>query len=159
VPLPAAPEEAAEVGARAFARRREASPDCPPQLDGVSVLVVEDEPDSREMLEVVLRHCGAEVVACGTAADALDALARGKPDLILSDIGLPGEDGYELIRKVRAGDGGDIPAVALTAYARVEDRMRALSEGFQMYIAKPVEPGELVRTLEELLGRDGGGDS
>jgi PAS domain S-box-containing protein len=128
--------------------------DCPPTLAGIRVLVVDDEPDTREVLSMVLGECGVEVRGAGTAAEALAVLEGWQPDVLVSDIGMPGEDGYELIQKIRAlpqERGGRIPAVALTAYARLEDRMQALSAGFQMHVAKPVEPAELVMVIHSLL--------
>ena len=121
-----------------------------PELKGVSVLIVDDEPETRELLVEVLSRCGAEVRASSSAHDALEALQSWKADVLVSDIGMPGEDGYDLIRKVRQMDpdhGGCIPAVALTAYARGEDRIRALSAGFQMHVSKPVEPVELAAVV------------
>jgi signal transduction histidine kinase/ActR/RegA family two-component response regulator len=129
---------------------------CPPGLAGLRVLVVDDEMDARDLLAMVLESCGARVTTVGTAGEALDALKRLKPDILISDIEMPGEDGYSLIAKIRAllpEDGGRIPALALTAHARLEDRMRALSGGFQMHVAKPVEPAELVVVLASLAGR------
>jgi len=125
-------------------------------LDGVRVLVVEDETDTRELLAVALQQCGAQVVAFGTVAEALLELDRSLPDVLLSDIGVPGEDGYSFLRKVRARGaekGGDLPAAALTAYARVEDRRRALEAGFQTHLAKPIDPSELVAAVAALAGR------
>jgi PAS domain S-box-containing protein len=130
--------------------------DCPPELSGLRVLVVEDDADSRELLIAVLRQCEAEVMAVSRAADALDALDSWRPDVLVSDIEMPDEDGYTLIRKVRARPaerGGQIPAAALTAYARSEDRMRALVAGFQIHVPKPVEPAELVTVVASLAGR------
>jgi signal transduction histidine kinase len=121
-----------------------------PELKGVSVLIVDDELETRELLVEVLSRCGAEVRASSSAHDALEALQSWKADVLISDIGMPGEDGYDLIRKVRKMDadhGGCIPAVALTAYARGEDRIRALSAGFQMHVSKPVEPVELAAVV------------
>jgi signal transduction histidine kinase len=121
-----------------------------PELKGVSVLIVDDEPETRDLLVEVLSRCGAEVRASSSAHDALEALQSWKADVLVSDIGMPGEDGYDLIRKVRTMDadhGGCIPAVALTAYARGEDRIRALSAGFQMHVSKPVEPVELAAVV------------
>lgn len=126
------------------------------RLAGVRVLVVEDEPDSLEMLVMLLGRTGAEVRGSATAERALAILDEWRPDVIVSDISMPGTDGYELIRKVRARGsdrGGATPAVALTAFSRVEDRLRALSEGFQMHVPKPVEPDELVAVLASLLRR------
>jgi PAS domain S-box-containing protein len=128
-------------------------------LEGLRVLVVEDEPDAREMLLFILGQCGADVFAVGSASEAIKALEEGEPvDVLVSDIEMPGEDGYSLLRKVRmleADRGGKIPAAALTAYARAEDRMRALSAGFQIHVPKPVEPAELVAVVASLAGRTG----
>ncbi|HUQ33700.1 MAG TPA: response regulator [Pyrinomonadaceae bacterium] len=126
-----------------------------PTLDGLRVLVVEDEPDTRIFIETVLAKCGAEVRSCESAAEALEEFRQWRPDFIVSDIGLPGEDGYSLIKKVRAVDerAGQVPAIALTAYATPEDRVRVLSAGFQMHIAKPVEPEELVTVIANLAER------
>ena len=132
--------------------------DRAPALQGLHVLVVDDEPETRDLLVTVLSRCGAEVRSSASAQDALDALKAWHVDVLVSDIGMPGEDGYDLIRKVRAMDpacGGRIPAVALTAYARVEDRLRALSAGFQMHVAKPVEPLELATVVASFAWRRG----
>ncbi|RPH54150.1 response regulator, partial [bacterium] len=130
----------------------------PVLLEGVRVLVVEDEVDTRDLLVTALEQCGAAVTAVATSPEALDAFeASGTvPDVLVSDIGLPGEDGYELLRKVRSlatGRGGDVPAAALTAFARAEDRLRALEAGFQTHLAKPIDPSELVATVARLAGR------
>jgi CheY-like chemotaxis protein len=128
--------------------------ECPSTLAGVRVLVVDDEPDTREMLAMVLGECDAEVLGVGSAAEAIDAIDAWSPDVLISDIGMPWEDGYGLIERVRKRPpeaGGRIPAVALTAFARLEDRMRALAAGFQMHVAKPVEPAELVMVVHSLL--------
>ena len=130
--------------------------ECPDRLDGLRVLAVDDEPDTREMLKVGLGQCGAKVTAVGSAREALEAIAEAVPDLLISDIGMPDEDGYELIRRVRAlpaEAGGKIPAIALTAYARVEDRMQALRSGYQMHVPKPVELAELVAVAASLVQR------
>ena len=130
--------------------------DCPERLDGLKVLVVDDEVDTREVLKVGVGQCGAEVVTAGSAGEALATLEELRPDLLVSDIAMPGEDGYDLIRKVRAlpaGRGGKTPAIALTAYARTEDRLRALRAGYQMHISKPVELAELVAVMASLIGR------
>jgi CheY-like chemotaxis protein len=127
--------------------------DCPPSLAGIKVLAVDDEPDTRVLLTMVLEQCGAEVRTCASAAEALAALEDYKPDVLVSDIGMPGEDGYDLIRKVRsleAGHGSRIPAVALTAYARTEDRLQALRAGYNMHVPKPVEPAELAVVIASL---------
>ncbi len=130
--------------------------ECPDRLDGLKVLAVDDEPDTRELLKVGLGQCGAEVIAVGSAAEALEAIEAAVPDLLISDIGMPGEDGYALIRRVRelpAEGGGKVPAIALTAYARVEDRMQALRAGYQMHVPKPVELAELVAVAASLVQR------
>jgi PAS domain S-box-containing protein len=129
-----------------------------PRLDGLRVLVVDDEPDTLEMLETILKQTGAIVSTSSNAVDALENLIRLRPDVLISDIGMPGEDGYSLIRKVRSlslEQGGRTPAVALTAYARFEDRMRALSSGYQMHISKPPELAELAVVIANLAGRIG----
>ncbi|HEY0081308.1 MAG TPA: ATP-binding protein [Pyrinomonadaceae bacterium] len=134
--------------------------DCPPSLKGLHVLVVDDEPDTRLLLRTVLEQCGSEVTTAGSAAEALAAFTRSKPDVLVSDIGMPDEDGYELIVKLRAAEAaqaeGRIPAIALTAYARVEDRVRALNAGFQVHVPKPIEPVELLAVVASLTGRTGG---
>jgi signal transduction histidine kinase/ActR/RegA family two-component response regulator len=145
---------------RVHPKASDASPslDCPEKLDGLKVLVVDDEADTRELLRVVLGRCGAEVTTAASAVEALDLIERLRPDVLISDIGMAGEDGYELIRKVRAlpaESGGRIPAVALTAYARTEDRLRVLRSGYQMHIPKPVELTELVAIVANLAGRAG----
>jgi signal transduction histidine kinase/CheY-like chemotaxis protein len=134
------------------------SPDCPEKLDGLKVLVVDDEANTRELLSVVLTRCGAIVTTAGNVREALSSIESSRPDVLISDIGMPGGDGYELIRKVRAltaEQGGKIPAVALTAYARTEDRLRVLRSGYQMHIPKPVELTELVAVVANLSGRAG----
>jgi CheY-like chemotaxis protein len=125
-------------------------------LAGVRVLVVDDDEDAREMIRLTLERCGAEARVAVSVVEALRVLDEWRPDVIVSDIGMPEEDGYDLIRRVRArdaGSGGRIPAVALTAYAREEDRQRALEAGYQMHVAKPVEPLELTSALASVTGR------
>ncbi len=122
-------------------------------LDGVKVLMVDDEQDARELVRRVLERCGAEVETAASAKDALELIPHLRPDVLVSDIGMPEHDGYELIRNVRSlgvESGGAVPAVALTAYARVEDRLRALRSGYQTHITKPIEASELVATIESL---------
>ena len=137
--------------------------DGKPNLGGVRILVVDDEPDTLDTLRAVLEQAGAEVRSAGSAHEALVTLDQWHADVLLCDIGMPQEDGYSLIRKVRAltpERGGYIPAVALTAYARVEDRLKVLSSGFQMHVPKPVEPAELVAimaTMKEWAGRSSEG--
>jgi CheY-like chemotaxis protein len=117
------------------------------------VLVVDDEPDARDLLRQILESCGAEVRDAGSARQGLDLLATWIPDVIVSDIGMPGEDGYAFIRRVReldAGNGARIPAIALSAYARSEDRVRALKAGYQMHVPKPVDPLEFTLVVTGL---------
>jgi CheY-like chemotaxis protein/two-component sensor histidine kinase len=130
--------------------------ECPDRLDGLRVLVVDDEPDTRELLKVGIGHCGAEVMVAGSADEALEVMSKAVPDVLISDIGMPGEDGYDLIRRVRtlrAEDGGRVPAIALTAYARTEDRLQALRAGYQMHVPKPVELAELIAVAASLVRR------
>lgn len=118
----------------------------PADLQGVRVLVVDDEPDSNAAVQAVLVRCGAEVRVAASAQQALEIFGRWRPDVLVSDIGMPGEDGYSLIAKVRGRApeaGGDVPALAVTAYARGEDGVRTLAAGFQAHLAKPIEPSEL----------------
>jgi PAS domain S-box-containing protein len=125
----------------------------PVPLTGLRVLVVDDEPDIREVLTVVLEQYGAEVTAVGSAGEAIAALARKVPDVLVSDIGMPVEDGYTLIRKVKDLEmelGGEIPALALTAYAREEERLRAIAAGFHAHVAKPVESVQLAEAIASL---------
>jgi PAS domain S-box-containing protein len=131
---------------------------CPPELEGLHLLVVDDEADTRELLRALLEGCQARVILAASAQEGLEVLQREPVDLLVSDIGMPGEDGYSFIRRVRAlpqGKGGRLPAIALTAYARVEDRTRALLSGFQSHVPKPVEPLELLAVLASLSGRSG----
>jgi signal transduction histidine kinase/ActR/RegA family two-component response regulator len=133
------------------AERRDLAP--PEVLAGLSVLVVDDEEDVRDLLRIVLESAGMTVHAAGSARDALDELETTRVDLIISDIGMPDEDGYSFIRSVRAlpaTDKAGIPAIALTAFARNEDRTRALLEGFNVHMTKPVEPAELLLSLADL---------
>lgn len=125
-------------------------------LDGLRILVVDDELDSRELITAILTRCGSEVRCSESAAEALQACRDWKPDLLVSDIGMPMEDGYSLIqklRKMRSKWAREMPAVALTAYATVEDRARALDAGFQVHLAKPIEPEALVRLIAGAAGR------
>jgi signal transduction histidine kinase/CheY-like chemotaxis protein len=132
--------------------------DAHPSLEGLRILVVDDEADARDMLRAVLELCGAEVTTAESAEAALEIIGRSRPDVLISDIGMPLEDGYSFIAKVRATEAGQderIPAIALTAYARVEDRVRALNAGFQVHVPKPIEPVELVAVVASLTGRTG----
>jgi CheY-like chemotaxis protein/anti-sigma regulatory factor (Ser/Thr protein kinase) len=157
--LPVAPVYQATVeGARVHPAARDTLPsfDCADRLDGLKVLVVDDEPDTRELLQAGLGRCGAVVMVVGSAAEALATMQTATPDLLISDIGMPDIDGYELIRRVRALPDervGRVPAIALTAYARVEDRMQALRAGYQMHVPKPVEMAELIAVAASLVQR------
>jgi CheY-like chemotaxis protein/two-component sensor histidine kinase len=125
-------------------------------LSGVHVLVLEDHEDTRAMLVSILAGCGAEVVLAATVAEAMARLRSAVPSVIVSDIEMPGENGYDFIRRLRAlpaDQGGGVPAVALTAYARGEDRRRALAAGFQLHAAKPIDPAELVTIVANLASR------
>ena len=132
----------------------DAAPTLPSiELSGVRVLVVDDEPDARALIKRVLEMSSATVITALTAAEGLEALRNERPHVLLSDIGMPGEDGYSLLKKVRElppSEGGSIPAAALTAFARSEDRRRALLAGFQLHVPKPVEPPELLAVVANL---------
>lgn len=125
-------------------------------LSGIRVLVVDDESDARQLVRRVLEDCGAEVTLADSVEEAIGLVERIRPDILVSDIGMPDEDGYDLIRKVRSRVAAKaLPAVALTAFARSEDRKRALLAGFQTHIAKPVDPSELVAVVASLVERTG----
>ena len=126
------------------------------RLDGLKILVVDDEADTRELLKQGLEYCGAKVKVVGTAAEAVDGLVTFVPDILISDIGMPEVDGYDLIRQIRglpANRGRKIPAIALTAYTRVEDRLQALRAGYDMHVPKPVELAELVAVAASVARR------
>lgn len=130
--------------------------DCSDRLDGLRILVVDDEADTRELLKEGLQYCGANVSVAGSAAEAIDALTTTSPDVLISDIGMPGVDGYDLIRQVRGlprERGGKIPAIALTAYTRTEDRLQSLRAGYDMHVPKPVELAELVAVAATVVRR------
>jgi len=125
----------------------------PSSLSGLRVLVVDDEFDARSLLTTMLERCGAQVIAVGSAREGVESVESWKPDVLIADIGMPVEDGYGLIKKIRAlpkERGGQTPALALTAYARTEDRVRALSEGYQVHLAKPVDRFELAAVVTTL---------
>ena len=146
------------TGSRVHPAARDLLPpnDCTDRLDGLTVLVVDDEADTRELLKQGLEYCGANVKVVGSAAEAVDALILSVPDILISDIGMPGIDGYDLIRQIRglpSERGGKVPAVALTAYTRVEDRLHALRAGYDMHVPKPVELAELVAVAASVVRR------
>lgn len=133
-------------------------PQSLPSLQGIKTLIVDDEADAVSLLERILAGAGATVLKATSSAEGFEAFSTHRPDVLLSDIGMPGEDGYGLIRRVRQlpiEAGGQTPAVALTAFARPEDRARAMLAGFQMHVSKPVEPAELVAVVANLAGRLG----
>jgi CheY-like chemotaxis protein len=155
IKVPLAPVHAVRSAARVSSVPPEAVT-FPAELDGLKVLVLDDEQDARDLMQTVLEQGRAVVTLASTVAEALESIRRQTPDVIVSDIGMPDEDGYSFIRKLRAlprDEGGRIPAIALTAYARAEDRRKALGAGFQNHAAKPIEPQELVLVIANLVGR------
>jgi CheY-like chemotaxis protein/anti-sigma regulatory factor (Ser/Thr protein kinase) len=123
-------------------------------LSGVKVLVVDDEPDARDLIKRILSDCNATVTVADSARAALDALRAAPPDVLVSDLGMPDMDGFGLlaeVRKLGPAAGGNVPAVALTAFARSEDRLRALEAGFAAHISKPVEPSQLIATVANMV--------
>jgi CheY-like chemotaxis protein len=144
----------AEERKREVERRRSRSGAI--RLDGVHILLVEDDDDSRKLLGTMLKRHGARVTSTKSAAEALNVFSDKAPDLMISDIGMPDEDGYELMRKIRARpaeQGGLTPAIALTGYASRKDRERALDAGYQQHMAKPVEQAEMIAAIAALIGR------
>jgi CheY-like chemotaxis protein len=126
------------------------------RLDDLRIVVVDDDADGRTLTTLVLTQARASVRAVASAVEALHLLEVERPDVLVSDIGLPDEDGYSLIRRVRrheAEQGGFLPAIALTGYARAEDRIRALAAGFQAHVVKPLAPAELIAVIAEVTGR------
>ena len=126
-------------------------------LSGLKILFVDDEPDARGLVKRLLEECGAEVTLAENAAQALAAASECEPDVIISDIGMPEVDGYEFLRKLRMKNdaAAKAPAIALTAFARSEDRTRALRAGYINHVAKPIEPSELLATIAVVAGRVG----
>ncbi|MEO8275685.1 MAG: ATP-binding protein [Thermoanaerobaculia bacterium] len=125
-------------------------------LSGTKVVAVDDDQDARELIRRVLSECAAEVFTAASAEEALRLIEAEHPDVLVSDIGMPEIDGYELLRRVRllgSERGGDVPVIALTAFARSEDRTRALHAGFRVHVSKPIEPSELVATVASVSGR------
>ena len=160
VMLPIAPVyQVDSSGSRVHPAARELLPanDITDRLDDLTILVVDDEADTRELLKQGLEYCGAKVRVAGSVAEALDQLKTALPDIVISDIGMPGSDGYDLIREVRrlpAAMGGKIAAIALTAYTRIEDRLQALRAGYDMHVPKPVELAELVAVAASVARRN-----
>jgi PAS domain S-box-containing protein len=146
--------------ARAEERRREVerrrSRKSAVRLDGVHVMLVEDDEDSRKLLGAMLNRCGARVTSTNSAAEALQVFSDALPDVLISDIGMPDEDGYQFIRKLRElppEKGGQTPAIALTGYASRKDRERALAAGYQQHMAKPIEQSDMIAAIAALVGR------
>jgi two-component system CheB/CheR fusion protein len=158
LPLARPRKESSEVGRDRLAgagKVAQSRAPLPDHLRDLRVLVVDDEPDARNLLSLTLMSYEAEVRDCASAAEALQMLDEWRPDVLVFDIGMPGEDGYELMRKVRGREperGGLIPALALTAYARAEDARRALEAGYQAHVPKPVDPDELATVVASLAG-------
>ena len=124
------------------------------ELYGLKILVVDDDLDTRELIEWVLRRVGAEVTAVGSAREALEAIEKERFQVLVSDIAMPQEDGYALLKKIRAlppERGGRIPAIALTAHSLVQDRLQSLRAGFQSHVPKPVVPEELVEVVASII--------
>jgi PAS domain S-box-containing protein len=156
---PAQPASAAPAAASGGVLAPARLPADAPDLSGVRVLVVDDGEDVREVVSVVLGQCGAEVRAVGTAGEGLEALASFAPHVLVSEVEMRGETGFSLIQKVRAlppERGGLVPAAALSAYGRTDDRVQALLAGFQIHVPKPVQPAELVAVVASLAGRTPG---
>jgi signal transduction histidine kinase/CheY-like chemotaxis protein len=158
VRLPISPVVSTTIGVSRVPATKPSEPSGQPVLEGegIQVLVVEDEPDARDLVAYVFESCGMKVRQAASAAEALRELETFSPNVIVSDIGMPEEDGYSLIRKIRTHADArtkNIPAIALTAFGRNEDRTAALVQGFNLHMAKPVEPAALVRAVAELVGR------
>jgi CheY-like chemotaxis protein len=158
VELPLAQErrdpERAEERRREIERRRSRKGAI--RLDGLHVLLVEDDDDSRKLIGTMLKRHGARVTSTKSAAEALSVFSEELPDLLISDIGMPDEDGYEFIRRLRTlppEKGGQTPAIALTGYASRKDRERALAAGYHQHMAKPVEQGDMISAIAALVGR------
>jgi CheY-like chemotaxis protein/anti-sigma regulatory factor (Ser/Thr protein kinase) len=155
VKIPLAPVRTSKAAAPASVAPAEKLT-CPPELAGLNVLVLDDERDAAELVQALLQRANAVVTLATSVKEAFASIRRNKPDVIVSDIGMPEEDGYAFIKRLRAlsrDEGGRIPAVALTAYARADDRRKALLAGFQNHAAKPVEPQELLIVIANLVGR------
>jgi CheY-like chemotaxis protein len=155
LPLPAVRMAIAPGDAGRFSRAR--VPAIPlPRLDGVRVLVLDDQPDAREAIAAVLEGCGAQVTAVASVRAALETLARRATDVVVSDIAMPVEDGYRFIDQTRSlphDAGGDVPVVALTARGGTPEEIRILEAGFDAYLSKPIEPTELAASVARLARR------
>lgn len=148
-----------ELSAGAASRPPDAHPQptSPPDLNGVRIVIVDDDPDALELMRTILTGYGAIVATAGSAVEAFDVLQQGRPDVLISDISMPDADGYALLRRVRAPDTGErgmVPAIAVTGYASAGDRQRALAAGYQLHLAKPFDGERLVSAVAQLAGRD-----
>jgi CheY-like chemotaxis protein/two-component sensor histidine kinase len=153
VTLPIAPLSTTRRSSTGLRQSRPEGLERPKHLEGLSVLVIDDEADARELVRVILEECGCRVRTCASVAEAMQALSSELPDVVLSDVGMPGEDGYDFIRQLRAlprDRGGHLPAAALTAYAGAEVRRRLLNAGYSIHLAKPIEPSELLAVVGTL---------
>jgi CheY-like chemotaxis protein len=148
LPVRLTPTELSMVGPHHLSADKITFTSCP-ELGGLRLLVIDDEPDALQMLQLIFEQCHADVRTADTVAEALAIFDEWMPNVLVSDIGMPGQNGYDLIRQIRAR-GSNIPAVALTAYARVEDRIKVLDAGFQMHVPKPIEPDELINIVVSL---------
>jgi signal transduction histidine kinase/ActR/RegA family two-component response regulator len=156
LPIPSPAQRGRVRGVAAAERPSSPEPWPLAQLDGLRVLVVDDDADSREVVREVLEQAGAEVFTAASAREALAAFSASPPDVLLSDLGMPEQDGYDLIRRVRAlgvAQGGQVPAAALTAYTQAEDRRAAVVAGYEGYLSKPIDPAELTTAVARLAGR------
>jgi signal transduction histidine kinase/ActR/RegA family two-component response regulator len=157
VKFPRSPVTATPANGRVYSQAdRSVGFEEAPDLTGIRVLIVEDDDDARVLVAKVIEGQGASVKVVSSAREALDALEKERIDVLLSDIEMPGTDGYQLIRELRlrpSQQGGNVPAAALTAYARTEDRLRALRAGFQLHLSKPVQPAELITVVASLATR------
>jgi signal transduction histidine kinase/DNA-binding response OmpR family regulator len=154
------PEAVALVDAHDLNERADNKASEVENLYGLKVLVLEDEPDTRHFITVVLEQANADVCSASSVAEALDCIKKERPDIIVSDLGMPGEDGFDFIKRLQIlerENGWKMPAIALTAFTRMEDRLRALSAGFQMHIAKPIEPAELITVVGSVSRSNGKG--
>jgi CheY-like chemotaxis protein len=130
--------------------------ECGP-LEGIRILVVDDEEDARQLIATILEQCEAVVETASNAGEAIEAARRAPPDVLISDIGMPGEDGYGLVKRLRSDKDPELkglPAVALTAYAGEDDRTRALDAGFQIHLPKPVDPEALIEAVGKLVKKE-----
>jgi signal transduction histidine kinase/DNA-binding cell septation regulator SpoVG/ActR/RegA family two-component response regulator len=153
LPVVAAPATQELKHAKISHKPAHGSFECHVRLDGVRVLVVDDDQDSLDWLSIIFKHCGAEIKTAASAMEAFKEFERQPPQVLICDIGMPLEDGYSLIRRIRRldkADGGEVPALALTVYSREEDRIMAINAGFQAHLTKPTEPHELAKAVAEL---------